>query len=131
MVEQELEQTRLQRALITGKERDQETGLDYFGARYMSAAQGRFTGPDEPLIDQDPADPQSWNLYAYVRNNPLKYVDLTGNDCIYANNFNTNGTVGIERGNCSQSGGTYVAGTVDINSLSYDANSHSPLCQHD
>ncbi len=31
---------------FTGKERDAETGLDYFGARYMSAAQGRFTSPD-------------------------------------------------------------------------------------
>ena len=33
---------------FTGKERDAETGLDYFGARYMSAAQGRFTSPDLP-----------------------------------------------------------------------------------
>lgn len=64
---------------FTGKERDTETGLDYFGARYMSAAQGRFTSPDAPLIDQSPHDPQSWNLYAYGRNNPLKFTDPTGN----------------------------------------------------
>lgn len=31
---------------FTGKERDQETGLDYFGARYVSGAQGRCTSPD-------------------------------------------------------------------------------------
>jgi len=31
---------------FTGKERDTETGLDYFGARYLSSAQGRFTSPD-------------------------------------------------------------------------------------
>jgi RHS repeat-associated protein len=37
---------------FTGKERDAETGLDYFGARYFSGAQGRFTSPDLPLIDQ-------------------------------------------------------------------------------
>ena len=55
-----------------------ETGLDYFGARYFSGAQGRFTSPDTPLIDQFLDDPQSWNLYAYARNNPLKYVDRTG-----------------------------------------------------
>jgi RHS repeat-associated protein len=66
---------------FTGKERDGETGLDYFGARYMSAAQGRFTSPDEPLLDQYPGDPQSWNLYGYVRNNPLRYMDLDGREC--------------------------------------------------
>jgi RHS repeat-associated protein len=64
---------------FTGKERDAETGLDYFGARYYSGAQGRFTSPDAPLLDQHPADPQSWNLFAYGRNNPLRFVDPTGN----------------------------------------------------
>jgi len=64
--------------LFTGKERDAETGLDYFGARYLSAAQGRFTSPDKLFADQDEASPQSWNLYAYTRNNPLRYVDRTG-----------------------------------------------------
>ncbi|WP_228486486.1 RHS repeat-associated core domain-containing protein [Paludibaculum fermentans] len=62
----------------TGKERDAETGLDYFGARYFSGAQGRFTSPDAPFADQDPADPQSWNLYTYARNNPLVFVDPSG-----------------------------------------------------
>jgi RHS repeat-associated protein len=62
----------------SGKERDSQTGLDFFGARYFSSAQGRFTSPDEPFADQHPGDPQSWNLYAYARNNPLKFVDLTG-----------------------------------------------------
>jgi len=61
-----------------GKERDGESGLDYFGARYLSGAMGRFTSPDAPFADQGPADPQSWNLYRYVRNNPLKYVDPSG-----------------------------------------------------
>jgi len=62
----------------TGKERDTETGLDYFGARYFSAAQGRFTSPDKPLADQHLANPQSWNLYSYARNNPLRYIDDDG-----------------------------------------------------
>lgn len=66
---------------FTGKERDAETGLDYFGARYFSGAQGRFTSPDVPLLDQHPEDPQSWNLYSYVRNNPLRFVDPTGQTC--------------------------------------------------
>ena len=45
------------------------TGLDYFGARYFSGAMGRFTSPDAPFNDQHLEDPQSWNLYAYGRNN--------------------------------------------------------------
>jgi RHS repeat-associated protein len=63
---------------FTGQKRDKETGLDYFGARYFSAPLGRFTSPDKPLLDQHRVDPQSWNLYAYARNNPLKYIDPTG-----------------------------------------------------
>lgn len=66
---------------LTAKERDNESNLDYFGARYFSGAQGRSTGPDEPLIDQGPDDPQSWNLFSYVRNNPLRFIDPTGQGC--------------------------------------------------
>jgi RHS repeat-associated protein len=64
---------------FTSKERDAETGLDFFGARYMSSAQGRFTSAD-PLGGGAgrEEDPQSWNLYAYARNNPLTYVDPLG-----------------------------------------------------
>jgi RHS repeat-associated protein len=63
---------------FTGKERDGESGLDYFGARYLSSAQGRFTSPDEPFADQYPEEPQSWNLYTYGRNNPLRFTDPDG-----------------------------------------------------
>jgi RHS repeat-associated protein len=70
------------RSRSSGKERDAETGLDYFGARFFSSSQGRFTSPDEPLADQYPEDPQSWNLYAYVRNNPLLGVDPDGRGCL-------------------------------------------------
>lgn len=64
---------------FTGKERDAETGLDYFGARYMSSAQGRFTSPDPiHIMPQKLLDPQQWNMYAYVRNNPLRLIDPTG-----------------------------------------------------
>ena len=63
---------------FTGKERDNESGLDYFGARYFGGAAGRFTSADAPFADQGAADPQSWNLYSYTRNNPLRYVDPDG-----------------------------------------------------
>lgn len=63
---------------FTGKERDAETGLDYFGARYFSGGQGRFTSPDPENRGGKVPDPQSWNMYAYGRNNPLLYTDPTG-----------------------------------------------------
>lgn len=105
----------------------QETGLDYFGARYFSGAQGRFTSPDQPFPDQYVEDPQSLNLYEYVRNNPLKYVDLNGEDCVYAGTPNSDGslTVTVETGSCSQKGGTFVNGTIDTKSFSYNSRKNS------
>jgi len=66
------------RQRFTGQQRDTESGLDYFLARYYSASQGRFTSADEPLVDQDEEEPQSWNLYTYVGNSPLVYTDPLG-----------------------------------------------------
>ncbi len=66
---------------FTGKERDTETGLDYFVARYYSSGYGRFLQADLPFADQHISEPQSWNLYAYVRGNPLAYVDPSGRAC--------------------------------------------------
>jgi len=68
---------------FTGKVRDSETGNDYFLARYYSSALGRFTTPDwsaktDPVPYAVFTDPQSLNLYAYVRNNPLTRVDADG-----------------------------------------------------
>jgi RHS repeat-associated protein len=65
---------------FTGKERDSESGLDNFEARYLGSSMGRFMSADPEnlsgLINQD--DPQAWNGYAYVRNNPLVYTDPGG-----------------------------------------------------
>ena len=66
------------RQKFTQKERDNETGLDYFGARYYASLQGRFTGPDDFFKDSQLDDPQGWNKYAYVRNNPLALIDPSG-----------------------------------------------------
>ncbi len=76
---------------FTGKERDTETGLDYFGARYYASNMGRFMSPDEPLADQNTGDPQSCNLYSYVRNNPLANTDPTGNACVNGKDFSGTG----------------------------------------
>ncbi|MGA7694173.1 MAG: RHS repeat-associated core domain-containing protein [Candidatus Sulfotelmatobacter sp.] len=61
---------------FTGKERDAESGLDNFEARYLGSSLGRFMSPDP--MGGDTKDPQSLNRYAYVRNNPLKLTDPTG-----------------------------------------------------
>ena len=63
---------------FTGHERDTETGLDFMQARYYANVQGRFTSPDNPFADQSEDDPQSWNLYTYAHNNPLAWIDPTG-----------------------------------------------------
>jgi RHS repeat-associated protein len=81
-------------AQFTGKERDTETGLDYFGARYYGSNVGRWMSPDwsdapEPVPYADLTDPQSLNLYGYVRNNPLSHADADGHcatvwECVVA-----------------------------------------------
>jgi RHS repeat-associated protein len=68
---------------FTGKERDTESNLDNFGARYNASSLGRFMTPDWSAKPQGVpyavlGDPQSLNLYAYVRNNPLNRTDPTG-----------------------------------------------------
>ena len=70
---------------VAGKERDSDTGFDYFGGRYYASGNGRFTSVD-PVLDQQKAlgDPQQWNRYAYVRNNPLKFVDPDGREIFLA-----------------------------------------------
>jgi len=68
---------------FTGKERDTESGLDDFGARYYTSQFGRFMTPDwsaSPVLVPyaDLGNPQTFNLYSYVANNPLNTVDPEG-----------------------------------------------------
>ena len=91
---------------FNGKERDAETGLDYFQTRYMSSTQGRFTSPDSYNIMQEMrkgkdeseqrkilndylSNPQEWNKYTYALNNPLKMVDPDGRNACGTNDDST------------------------------------------
>ncbi len=65
---------------FTGKERDSESGLDYFGARYYGSSLGRFTSVDPDPANMDVTNPQTFNRYAYVWNNPLANTDPDGAD---------------------------------------------------
>lgn len=74
--------------MYTGKERDAESGNDYFGARYYASTMGRWLSPDFVDDGLDPApvpwanfeNPQTLNLYSYVQNNPLTLADSDGHD---------------------------------------------------
>jgi RHS repeat-associated protein len=74
---------------FTAKERDVETGLDYFGARYYRPQSGWFTSVD-PVLNVEAAltDPQRWNRYAYARNNSIAFVHPDGRDLYMVHRFN-------------------------------------------
>ena len=63
---------------FTGKQRDLESSLDYFGARYFSDRIGRWNSADQPFADVQFANPQTWNLYIYCVNNPIVSIDSDG-----------------------------------------------------
>ena len=67
---------------FTGQERDTESNNDFYGARYYASSMGRFSSPDpSQLFYADPTNPQSFDLYNYVHNNPLSYFDPSGLTC--------------------------------------------------
>ncbi|PYS98626.1 MAG: hypothetical protein DMF63_15225 [Acidobacteria bacterium] len=73
------------RKQFCGYERDNETDLDFVEARMYVSSHGRFSSPDPSLIKKDRLiDPQRLNRYVYVRDNPLKYKDVTGEDVVLA-----------------------------------------------
>ena len=89
----------------TGKERDDESKLDYFLARYYSAPMGRFLSVDPDNADATLDDPRSWNAYAYTRNSPLGFVDPDGQIVLTAS-----GIAALSLGACAVGATTRVAG---------------------
>ncbi|MFN0139117.1 MAG: RHS repeat domain-containing protein, partial [Pyrinomonadaceae bacterium] len=68
------------RQKFTGYERDNEIDLDFAQARYFSSRLGRFYSVDPLMASATVSQPQTWNRYTYVGNNPLKYIDISGKD---------------------------------------------------
>jgi RHS repeat-associated protein len=70
------------RKRFTGYEKDQETGLDFAESRYYNNKHGRFTAVDPLLASGKSSNPQTFNRYVYVGNNPLTRVDTDGKDWV-------------------------------------------------
>src|SRR6185437_10999387 len=120
---------------FTGKERDSESGLDYFGARYDSPLMGRFMSPDWNTVPTaipfgDLQSPQSLNLYSYVHNNPIGLVDLDGHDCVYLNDKG-DGVESIDHHSsakeCKDTNGAWADGEVQKNNVLTDPQSDEIL----
>jgi len=112
--------------VFTGKERDSESGNDYFEARYYGSNMGRFLSPDPGwFLAADLSNPQAWNQYSYGLNNPLTNTDPMGLDCVY---FNATGDASesidqnSNSGECGANGGDWVNGTTSFSKIQYNAN---------
>ena len=114
---------------FSGKERASasESSLDYFGARHYASSLGRFMVPDPAGMSvADASNPQSWNLYAYVLNNPLSLIDPDGLDCAYLNDDGD----GLDKGGldhnsnpdeCREHGGQWLNGTIEDGTVGANA----------
>ncbi len=79
------------RHTFTDQEKDVESGLMYYGARYYHPTIGRFTQPDPAMMNPTKemlANPQLLNPYSYAANNPMKFVDPSGETSVSALVFN-------------------------------------------
>ena len=99
---------------FTGKERDPETGLDYFGARYYRANNGRFTTVD-PVVNLKASilNPQRWNRFSYSLNNPIRFNDPDGREVpvVIDNKLYNMGLEGRARGSVAE-GNRAFAGLI-------------------
>jgi RHS repeat-associated protein len=99
---------------FTGKERDTESGNDYFGARYYASSMGRFMSPDSPGFAHL-SNTQAWNLYSYTYNNPISFVDPDGHDVACGNNTSQC----VADANAATNGGGRVTSTTTTTDHSF------------
>jgi RHS repeat-associated protein len=101
---------------FAGMQYDAETNLNHTDFRQYASSEGRWLSPDPYLGSLNPGNPQSFNRYTYVLNNPLNLSDPSGLDCIYgAADSTANGTPPkVVRGDCynDEDNGFFVDGTV-------------------
>jgi RHS repeat-associated protein len=103
---------------FTGKERDAETGLDYFGARYYGPRLGRFTAVDPvQTTEANLLDPERWNRYAYARNNPQRYVDPDGRQVAEAIRWGGQSIQGIGHPTAVRIGGALIILAANIDKI--------------
>jgi len=132
----------------TGKERDAESGNDYFGARYYASTMGRFMSPDPATnLSRVLAYPQRWNRYAYVLNNPLGRLDPDGAQDVEVTVWrdtttkrSTTGRIDMRGGNGRSLSGKYLEPGLKgvdpihpkgrISEGEYDATFHASLNGH-
>jgi RHS repeat-associated protein len=106
---------------FTGQHRDTESGLDNFNARYNISSMGRFMSPDPENAGAKPLNPQSWNMYSYVVNNPLGNIDPTGRECVWDDgSYDSNDDKDTgSPDKCGKAGGTWIGHDVFANSRYY------------
>ena len=107
---------------FTGQMRDSETydpnggtANDWFIARTFSGAQGRFQSVDPGNAGADPSNPQTWNAYAYVGNNPLTYTDPSGR----MEFIGAGAAIGSAGGPAGTVAGAIVGAVLDLGALFY------------
>jgi len=106
---------------FTGQTQDLTSGIYDFLFRQYSPTQGRWLTPDPAgMAAVDVTNPQTWNRYAYVLNNPLSNIDPQGADCVYNNG---DGTVQVQSGDCNSS--TDSGYYVDCNGCLFDRNGNA------
>lgn len=108
------------RQKFTGYQKDDETGLDFAEARMYENRHGRFTAVDPLLASGKSADPQTFNRYVYVLNNPLVLTDSDGlqaatrrDDLQRGCQTNCLGTYNTETNTVSGSSGSLIDLVVD------------------
>jgi RHS repeat-associated protein len=116
---------------FTGDEHDSETNLEHTQFRKYSSALGRWLSPDPAGIGAvDPRNPQSWNRYSYVLNNPLKFVDPRGLYCEFFDDSGNN-VESIDAysspDECGSNGGTWVDDNTTVLVNANDPNNPDSL----
>ncbi len=96
--------------VFTSYERDPESGDDYALARSYSSNLGRFQSPDP--VEGDPGNPQTWNRYAYVGNDPINITDPSGQNWVSDLMYGLSGLFAVTSVGLGELADAYAGGVV-------------------